>query len=81
MTELPHFERRFFQGDAEISQIGSGAIGGKASGLVSARSILDSVFPGRLFKKTKIYIPRMAVIACGCFDEFLELNNLRSFLS
>lgn len=81
MTELPRFERLFFQGDAEISMIGSGSIGGKASGLVAARSVLDSVFPGRLFKKTKIYIPRMAVIACSCFDEFLELNNLNSFLS
>ena len=81
MTALPRFDRQFFQGTRELSRIGEGEIGGKASGLLKAAQILQQVAPEHSHGGLRLRIPKLAVIATDFFDEFLALNNLRSFLS
>jgi hypothetical protein len=40
VTELPVFDRKFWDGTFRCTQIGSGSIGGKARGLVSIKDLL-----------------------------------------
>ena len=51
VIELPTFDRKFWDGTFRHTQIGTGAIGGKARGLVSIKDLLakhidSSSFPG-----------------------------------
>ncbi|MCP4601329.1 MAG: hypothetical protein GY847_12530 [Proteobacteria bacterium] len=77
MNNLARFGRKFFTLKNEITQIGSGSIGGKAMGLVSMAETIQSEFPHARFPGISVSIPQMAVIATECFDAFLKLNDLR----
>jgi len=70
---VPQFDRHYFASHERVTQIGSGELGGKASGLILARQVLDSVPE---FPEIEVGIPRMAVIATGVFDAFLDRNRL-----
>ena len=73
---LPRFDRRFFEGVETFTAIGSGALGGKASGLRAAREVLESR-PGALrFESMEISVPTLTVIGTDVFDWFLERNRL-----
>jgi len=73
---LPPFGRDFFGSNDIATQIGTGSIGGKASGLVGIKDTLDKNFPEGSYKNIEISIPRFVVIATGVFDRFMERNNL-----
>jgi hypothetical protein len=74
---LPFFDRKFWDGRFRFTQIGTGAIGGKANGLVTIKDLLSR----HLARWTRdpnveISVPTLAVIATDFFDEFLRLNKL-----
>jgi phosphoenolpyruvate synthase/pyruvate phosphate dikinase len=74
--ELPGFDRRFLESTEAISRIGSGALGGKAQGLLAAREVLAARFPAGGGSPIGVGVPRLAVVASGVFDAFLERNRL-----
>lgn len=77
---LPRFDRRFFEGRETFTTIGSGALGGKASGLLAAREAL-AVRPASLhFEDLEISVPTLTVIATDAFDLFLERNRLHDLV-
>lgn len=76
-ADLPLFDRNFWDGTFRFTRIGSGSIGGKASGLAFIRDLLATHL--QEFSKSpdiEINVPTLAVIATGFFDEFLRLNRL-----
>lgn len=76
ITSLPAFTRDFFGSAEVISYIGSGEIGGKASGLAFIKDILTAQFPGGTLGSIQIGIPRLVVLGTGVFDRFMEGNKL-----
>ena len=76
VAELPVFERKFWDGTFRCTQIGSGAIGGKASGLAFIKDLLAKQIAPTSFPDVEINVPTMAVIATDCFDQFMEQNHL-----
>lgn len=65
-----------------IRVIGSGAIGGKASGFWKARSIIfsdETAAKHPSFEKV-VYFPRTICVATDLFDEFISRNNLSPLL-
>ncbi len=75
-SELPRFERDFFEGQERFSCIGSGAIGGKAAGLAFARDVLRRHIDSGYFENIEVSIPRLTVLATDVFDAFLAINHL-----
>jgi hypothetical protein len=76
VAELPVFDRKFWDGTFRCTQIGSGSIGGKASGLVFIKDLLAAQIDPTSFLDVEINVPTMAVIATDCFDQFLAQNHL-----
>src|SRR5579859_4232715 len=76
VAELPVFDRKFWDGTFRCTQIGSGSIGGKASGLVFIKDLLAKQFDATSFPDAEINVPTMAVIATDCFDQFIAQNRL-----
>lgn len=75
--DLPPFDRNFWDGHFRFTRIGTGALGGKASGLVFIKDLLaEAVDPAR-YPGVEVNVPTMAVLATECFDEFVEHNGLR----
>jgi hypothetical protein len=78
---LPRFDRRFFEGLEMFTAIGSGPVGGKASGLRAARQALDDRPASLRFETLEISVPTLTVIGTDVFDWFLDRNGLRGPLS
>ena len=76
VAELPVFDRKFWDGTFRCTQIGSGSIGGKASGLVFIKDLLAQQIDPASFPDVEINVPTMAVIATDCFDQFIAQNHL-----
>ena len=76
VADLPVFDRKFWDGTFRCTQIGSGAIGGKASGLVFIKDLLAAQIDPSSFPDVEINVPTMAVIATDCFDQFIAQNQL-----
>jgi hypothetical protein len=74
--ELPSFDRHFWNGVAPFTRIGTGELGGKASGLAFARDLLTNKIAASDFPGFEINVPTMAVIATDCFDQFIARNQL-----
>jgi hypothetical protein len=75
-TDLPVFDRKFWDGSFRCTQIGTGSLGGKASGLVFIKDLLAQQIDPVSFPGVEISVPTMAVIATDCFDQFISLNHL-----
>lgn len=73
---LPIFDRKFFDGRERFTQIGSGALGGKASGLVFIKDIIAAEIPPEASGGIAVGVPTMTVIATRHFDEFIAHNKL-----
>ena len=76
LNSLPVFDRRFFDGTATFTRIGSGEIGGKAQGLALLQGILTqnaSIFGD---DHVEVVVPRLTVLSTDCFDEFMRMNGL-----
>jgi hypothetical protein len=75
-ADLPIFDRNFWDGKFSFTRIGNGALGGKASGLVSIKGLLVQAIDPTTYPDVEVNVPTMAVIAAGCFDQFMERNRL-----
>src|SRR5690242_17904816 len=76
VSELPVFDRKFWDGTFRCTQIGTGSLGGKAGGLVFIKDLLAERMNPASFPCVEISVPTMAVIATDCFDQFLAQNRL-----
>lgn len=76
LAELPLFDRKFWDGTFRCTQIGTGPIGGKATGLVLIKDLLAEQISPASFPDVEISVPNMAVIAADCFDQFMAQNRL-----
>lgn len=76
VAELPIFDRKFWDGTFRCTQIGSGAVGGKASGLVFIKDLLAKEIDPASFSDVDINVPTMAIIATDSFDQFIQQNRL-----
>ena len=75
-AELPVFDRKFWDGTFRCTQIGTGSLGGKATGLVFIKDLLSGQIDSNDFPDVDVNVPTMAVIATDCFDQFIALNHL-----
>jgi len=75
VAELPVFDRKFWDGTFRCTQIGTGPLGGKASGLVFIKDLLSQEIDSSAFPDVEINVPTMAVIAMDCFDQFIAQNQ------
>jgi hypothetical protein len=73
---LPRFDRRFFEGVETFTAIGTGALGGKASGLRSARDVLESRSDALRFPEMELSVPTLTVIGTDVFDAFVRGSGL-----
>ena len=71
--DVPSFSRRFFGAAERFTRIGSGPVGGKATGLLFGRDILAAVEPP---PRIEIEIPTLTVIGADVFARFVESNGL-----
>lgn len=77
ISQLPVFDRKFWDGQFCCTQIGTGSLGGKAGGLVFIKDLLAREINSSNFPDVDINVPTMAVIATDHFDQFITLNHLR----
>ncbi len=75
-ADLPRYDRGSFDSGCTISCLGSGLIGGKASGLAGIQNTLIDYFGASPFPEFEVSIPRMVIIATDIFDRFMERNSL-----
>src|SRR5690242_6166417 len=76
VAELPVFDRKFWDGTFQCTQIGTGPLGGKASGLAFIKDLLAEGIDLNSFPDVEINVPTMAVLATDCFDQFIGQNLL-----
>ena len=79
--DVPPFDRKLFDPARRISRIGTGALGGKARGLVAAARILDDRRTDLEQPGLALDVPALAVVATSVFDAFLERNGLLALLA
>ncbi len=70
------FQRAFFSADGRVSRIGSGSLGGKASGLLLARDAAARRLATGSVPGASVVVPSLAVVATGVFEAFVERNRL-----
>jgi hypothetical protein len=73
---LPEFSEKFFNSGEQITCIGTGEYGGKASGLIFINDVLNSKFNVDEFPGFIVNVPAMTVIPTDVFDTFMQQNNL-----
>jgi hypothetical protein len=76
LKDFNPFERNFLDPSTPFMTIGSGKIGGKASGLSAIRPFLFEAFKRGEYKGIQIDIPSLVVMRTGVFDWFMEENDL-----
>jgi hypothetical protein len=79
-SQIPPFDRSFFDPSRRISRIGDGPLGGKARGLVTAARILAERGADLAVTGLDLDVPALAVVAADVFDAFLDRNRLRDYL-
>jgi len=75
-SDIPRFDRQFFDGRETFTRIGSGGLGGKASGLAFMHKVLASHFEAGMFRNVAVNIPNLTVLTTDVFDAFIEQNRL-----
>jgi hypothetical protein len=75
-TDLPAFDRNFWDGTFTFTRIGSGSLGGKAGALAFVKDLLAAAIDPAVYPGVEVNVPTMAVVATGCFTEFVRLNHL-----
>ncbi|MFH1755120.1 MAG: PEP/pyruvate-binding domain-containing protein [Candidatus Latescibacterota bacterium] len=78
LEQISPFNRDFFSSKEVMAYIGSGSIGGKASGLGFIKNTITSQLSTGSFGDISVGIPRLIVIAAYVFDCFMERNKLES---
>jgi hypothetical protein len=79
--DIPSFDRVTPEGTEPFSRIGSGAIGGKAHGLVTIISMIESRIGAETFPGLELYVPSFTVIGTDVFDDFMDRNDLGGIAS
>ncbi|HUI82653.1 MAG TPA: PEP/pyruvate-binding domain-containing protein [Candidatus Binatia bacterium] len=74
--DLPAFDRKFWDGTFRFTRLGTGALGGKAGGLVFMKDLLAGTVDPARYPGVEVSVPTMAVIATDSFDEFIDRNRL-----
>lgn len=72
------FDSKNYDEFVAFSKIGTGSLGGKGRGLAFMHKILSRTTPD--LENTEIAIPQTVVLASDIFEEFLEVNDLRSLV-
>ncbi len=75
MRAFASFQRQFLTSAEHFSVIGTGEIGGKASGLACIRDLLADIAAAGT-ENIEVSIPRLTVIATHYFDSFMKQNHL-----
>jgi hypothetical protein len=75
-SHFPPFSREFLGSAADFTVIGTGALGGKATGLAFARQVLATRLDRGAFPSFEVSIPTLTVLATDIFDAFLRENDL-----
>ena len=75
---LDSFSSELFSSRKEPTVIGSGALGGKAAGLIGISKQLASAFDPEQFKEIQLNIPALTVILSDVFVTFMEQNRVES---
>jgi len=75
-TPVPRFARKFFESGEPFMRIGDAGLGGKATGLVQGRDVLNQHFEAGEFQGIRIDIPTSTVLTTDVFDAFMERNGL-----
>ncbi len=75
---ITEFDPKSFDEFAAFSKIGSGSLGGKGRGLAFMHKILSRSRPE--FDTVEIEVPQTVALASDIFEEFLEVNDLRSLV-
>jgi hypothetical protein len=73
---VPRFERQFFESGEPFMRIGDGEYGGKAEGLIQARTVLNERSGPDEFPDVTIKVPTTTVLTTELFDAFMERNGL-----
>ena len=74
---LPRFGRGEPCLDAPLTRLGSGPIGGKASGLAQVRDAVVRGLPPERYGGLRVDVPRGVVVAAEVFETLLDRNGLR----
>ncbi len=75
---VTEFDSKNYDEFAAFSKIGTGSLGGKGRGLAFMHKILSRTGPD--LDNVEIAIPKTVVVASDVFEEFLEVNDLRSLV-
>jgi hypothetical protein len=75
-SAVPRFDREFFGGEHAFTRIGSGALGGKATGLLRAREEILSRLDPDDHPYIEVEVPTSTVLTTDLFDAFIERNHL-----
>ena len=76
---ISDFDRTNFDPQSGFARIGGGSLGGKARGLGFVKTLLKNFKLQNHFDGIQISVPPAVVLGTAVFDQFLDLNNLRSF--
>lgn len=76
---ITNFDKRIFNPELSFARIGGGSIGGKARGLGFINTLITNYNIRNKFKDVVVEIPPSVVIGTDVFDQFIEVNNLKSF--
>jgi hypothetical protein len=77
---LATYDRNSRSPDSVIQIIGSGAVGGKAQGLVFLDHLLSTSENISKSPQIQVRIPNLIVLCTDIFDAFLEKNNLARYI-
>jgi hypothetical protein len=75
-TNVTRFDTSTFGSETDFAVIGSGKLGGKASGLLQIRDEILPRFESSDLEGITIRVPRTVVIATDVFSAFMERNGL-----
>jgi len=76
---ITDFNKETFDPDSSFARIGGGSLGGKARGLGFVNTLINDYQLRNQFEDVLIHVPPAIVLGTNVFDDFLEMNNLRSF--
>jgi CheY-like chemotaxis protein len=76
---ITDFSKESFDPESSFARIGGGSLGGKARGLGFVNTLINDYQLRDQFKDVLIHVPPAVVLATNVFDDFLDMNDLRSF--
>ncbi len=75
-NSILEFHRESFGPHVRLSRIGTGALGGKARGLVFMSKLLSRHMGPEMLRGLNITVPRTIVLSTEVFEKFLKQNSL-----